>query len=251
MQKSKTLLVAHYWYPFNNAGTFRWLYFAREIDCDVLTTEKPVNSKFDHTIPNPNKNTIRLGKNIPAFIWGFIASVAMLFKKYDTYIITSPPESLLLGAWLLQLLGKTVIVDMRDSIDRKSQPMKCLIPLYKFLYSKINNIVVCWKFLDETKPCVYHGYEVDKSNFPFAGYYTDRVSHGVFIYRLKQGLIPDQSKKPKGYATSSLHSFVRLGYPINNKFHEEMKSVIPKSYEERAIEMKQQIDKYVTNFNSL
>jgi hypothetical protein len=233
----KTLLIAHYWYPFNNAGTFRWLYFSKDIDCDVLTTSIPINSTVDTTIPNPNKKTIRFGNRLPAIVWGLIASFVILFKKYDRYIITSPPESLLLGAWLLQLLDRNVIVDMRDSVDRDTQKIKMFIPFYKFLYNRLKNIVVCWKFLDESKPCVCHGYEVEKGD-KFNGYYTDRVCHGVYLSRMKHGLIPDQSNKPKGYATSSLHSFLHLNYPINNEFNKEMFTVIPKSYSERAKEMK-------------
>lgn len=237
----KTLLVTHYWYPFNNAGAFRWLNFSKEFDCDVLTTTTPVNSTVDATMPNPNKRTIRFGVKLPAIVWGVIASLVMVFRKYDRYIITSPPESLLLGAWLLQLLGKNVVVDMRDSVDRENQKVKSLIPIYKFLYKRIKNVIVCWKFLDESKPCVYHGYEVEKSA-PFSGYYIDRVNHATYIARMKRGLIPDQSNKPKGYATSSIHSFIHLGYPINNEFNKEINTVTPKSYSWRAKEMKNVID---------
>jgi len=242
----KTLIVAHYWYPYNNAGTFRWVNFSQEFDCDILTTKVPVNSFYDDTIPNPRKNTIRFGNKLPAVVWGFLASFVMLFKRYDRYIITSPPESLLLGAWLLQLLGKRVFVDMRDTINRKSQPHKFLIPIYKFMYKRIKNVTVAWKFFDE-KPCVYHGYEeVDKHEF--VEYYKGRTNHAMYLKMLSLGLMPDQSNKPSGYAASSIHTFNHLGYPVNGDMHEEAKTAVCGSCAEQAKLIKSIYD---TSTNSL
>lgn len=239
----KTLLVAGYWYPYNNAGTMRWLNFSRYMDFDVLTPSVPTNSMLDYSLPNTNKKTIRMFKMLPAVLWGVLASIRVLFMKYDKYIITCPPESLLIGAFLLQLMGRNVVVDMRDSIDRDKQPFKFMVPFYVFLYKKIKNVVVAWQSIDETKKCVYHGYDIE-SSCDFVGYYSDRVSYGEYLNRLKKGFIPDQSKKPKLYYCSSFHSFKKLGYPVNNVFHPELETIEPKSHRERAQEMKSVLDHF-------
>ncbi|MFO8054733.1 MAG: hypothetical protein R6U19_06165 [Bacteroidales bacterium] len=243
MITSKTLLIAYYWYPYNNSGTMRWLQFSKYMDFDVLTTKVPIQSQLDETLPKTNKHIIRFGKNFPAIVWGFLALFKVLFLKYDRYIVTCPPESLLIGAFLLQLFGKNVIVDMRDKIKREEQPVKILIPVYNFFYRRIKKIIVAWKFIDNSKPVVYHGYELQKAN-KFIGYYKDRVDYGKYIKRMKKGLIPDQSNKPRGYAASSLHSFIHLNFPINNDFHEEVYTVKPQSYKKRAMEMNVMIDNY-------
>ena len=226
----KILLISHYWQPFNNSGTFRWLNFGKYIKFDVLTSKKPVNSFIDKTIENTAENVYRFGK-CKAVIWGFLA--CLFVKKYDYYIITSPPETLLFCAWILQLRGKKVLVDMRDEIDRNHQQIKALIPFYRFLYRKIKNIIVSWQFIDESKTCVYHGYELDEK-VKFKGYYVNRVNHRNFIELLKLGYMPDQSNKPDGYVISSFHTFKKLGFQINFNYHKELDNIVPESIETQA-----------------
>lgn len=156
-------------------------------------------------------------------IWGFFAPFIALFKKYDQYIFTSPPESMLIGAYVLQLFGKNVFIDMRDSIDREKQTLKLFVPVYTFFYRRMHNVIVAYKFLDETKPVIYHGYE-ELTTIGFHGYYNERLNNDDYKSMLAQGYIPDQSKKPKGYASGSGQTLRYLGLPINNTFHEEFYS---------------------------
>lgn len=211
-----TLLVTNYWYPYNSPGAIRWLRFGEYMEFDVLTSHKPYRGFKDYTIPFTDKKVTRFGWNIPAILWGFFILPILLFKKYKTYIITSPPESLLFTAWVLQSLGRNVIVDMRDAIDRPTQSRRYLINFYSFFYRKLKNVIVCWKLIDETKPIAYHGYEDINSVYKFQGFYTNtRLTYAEYIDRLKHGKVQDFRGRPKGYAFSSCHTIKKLGYPVN------------------------------------
>jgi len=232
------LLITNYWYPYNNSGTFRWLHFGEQMDFDVLTSRKPKGSFKDITIPNPEKKVIRFGKDYPAALWGLIAPFKALFRNngYKWYIVTSPPESLLIGAYLMQLAGKKVLVDMRDAINRDRQPLKFMIPIYRFFYKRMKHVVVAWKFIDYSKPCVYHGYEI-KNARNFKGYYKERLPYREYIEALKRGYMPDQSKKPEGYVAGSYHTYLHLKFPINLEVHPEIYTITPDSYVNRAKEI--------------
>jgi len=238
----KILLIAHYWYPWNNWGAFRWMNFGQYIDFDVLTTKQPIQSFVDSSLPDPGKKTFRFGKKLPAIIWGFLASVAVQFKRYDVYIFTSPPAMLLFGAWLLQLRRKKVLVDMRDSINNWCQRASFLVPFYSFLYQRIKNVTVSWRFLDQSKPVVYHGYENINSNGGFKGYYRGKVDHNSYLRLLEAGFMPDQSRKPEGYGTSSWWTFKKLGYPANVRLHPEAYETEPMTIKSQAMIMKDIID---------
>jgi len=239
----KILLVAHYWFPWNNWGAFRWMNFGRYIDFDVLTTREPIQSFRDDSLADPGKKTYRFGRKLPAIVWGFLASMVVQLKNgYDVYVFTSPPAMLLLGAWLLQLRGKKVLVDMRDSIDNWCQKVRLLIPFYNFLYRRIENKTVSWKFIDPASPVVYHGYEVVKSEGVFRGYYRGKVDHDSYLKLLKAGFLPDQSRKPGGYGTSSWWTFKHLGFPINNTLHPEAYEVEPMTIESQAKRVREIID---------
>lgn len=222
-ESMKTLLIAYYWYPWNNSGTFRWTGFGRHIDFDVLTCKKPLRSKKDFGIKTRNyyDRVYKFGMYLPAIVWGFIAPFIALFKRYDVYVITAPPESLLIGAWILQKFGKTVIVDLRDSIDREKQYFKRLIPVYKFFLNKTKNRVVAYKFLDESATVIYTGYEPFTPT-PFRGFYSERVSYSWFIHKLSMGYMPTQKYKPKGYGSGSSQTYRHLGFPLDNNFHPEV-----------------------------
>lgn len=241
----KVLLITNYWFPWNNAGTMRWLHFGKYLDFDVLTSNKPRNSMLDFTLPDPQKKVCRFGNNLPAVVWGFVAPFVALTKKYDVYIVTCPPESLLIGAYVLQLFGKKVLVDMRDSIKRERQPIKWLVPVYQFFYNKIKHAVVCWKFISPDKPVVYHGHE-SVPKVKYVGSYNERVNYASFIQLLKSGLIPDQHNKPNGYASQTIHTLLYLGFPISQNAHPEAYTIVPRDYKYRSAEMKAIINKLTT-----
>lgn len=240
----KIILIAHYWYPWNNWGAFRWMNFGRYIDFDVLTTKEPIQSFIDYSIPDPQKKTLRFGRKLPAIVWGFFASIIIQFRRgYDVYIFTSPPAMLLLGAWLLQLRGKKVLVDMRDSIDNWCQRSRLLIPFYSWLYRRMRNVTVSWQFLDPSKPVVYHGYELIENPDDFRGYYNGKVDHISYLKLLKVGFIPDQSRKPAGYGTSSWWTFKKIGFMVNLKMHPEAYEVEPMTIESQALKIKQLLER--------
>jgi len=235
----KILLIAHYWHPYNNWGAFRWLNFSRYLDFDVLTTRQPIQSFIDSSLPDPGKKTFRFGRRLPAIIWGFLASLLVQFKSgYDVYIFTSPPAMLLLGAYLLQLRGKKVLVDMRDSIDNWCQRSRLLIPFYGFLYRRIKNVTVSWQFIDASRPVIYQGYEEVQQQNGFKGYYRGKVDHASYLKLLAAGFIPDQSGKPEGYGTSSWWTFKKLGFPVNLRLHPEAYGTAPQSIESQAERLK-------------
>jgi hypothetical protein len=241
----KPLLIAYYWYPYNNSGTFRWTNFSRYIDFDVLTTKNPMRSFRDFTMNcwNPYTYVFQFGNKIPAILWGLTAPFFALFKKASIYIFTSPPESLIVWAWLFQLMGRKVLVDMRDSIDREAQYFKRLIPIYKFFYKRMKHVVVSYQFLDESKQVIYSGYEDIKCTTGFRGYYRGRYNRANYLYKLEQGYMPDQHNKPSGYGSGSVQTFRHLGFPLNNDFHPEVNSHRLRSIQESANEMTQLINK--------
>ena len=219
----KTLLISYYWYPWNNAGTFRWTGFSRHIDFDVLTCRRPLRSKKDFGIECGNyyDRVYKFGMFFPAILWGLFAPLVALFKRYDVYVITSPPESLLIGAWILQKMGKNVIVDLRDSIDREKQYFGKLTSLYKFFSQRIKNKTCAYKFVDDESSVVYTGYE-DIRPTPFKGYYTNRLGYRWWNYKLSMGYMPSQENKPKGYGSGSVQTYRHLGFPLDNNFHPEI-----------------------------
>lgn len=209
-----TLLVTTYWLPYNNPGALRWIKFGQFMDFTVLTSKKPKRGFYDETLPKVNKYVRAFGKNIPAFLWGILA----IFKvplNYKNYIITAPPESLFLLAYILQLLGKNVIVDVRDKIDREEQKFKILVPFYQFIYSKLKNVVVAWNIIDSTKKIIYHGYD-DIGKVKFKGYYDYNLNHADYLKKLKNGYVKSYKGRVKKYALSSYHSIKRAGLPIDN-----------------------------------
>jgi len=165
----------------------------------------------------------KFGAYLPAIVWGLLAPLFAipLLRRYDTVIITSPPESLLIGAWLLQLLGVNVIVDMRDAIERPNQYFNSLVWIYTYFYNKIKRVIVTYQFIDSRKKVIYSGYD-DIKGTKFKGYYQGRAARKCYLFKLEKGYAPDQSHKPVGYSSSAVQTLRYLGYPINNTFHPEM-----------------------------
>lgn len=243
----KVLVVNPYWYPWNTAGTFRWLNFSEYIDFDVLTSIRPNKGFKDETIKNTNKRCYRFGYKLPACISGLLLAFVSCFIRADAYVFSSPPETLLFGAWFNEkILKRKVLVDMRDSINRDSQRLKLLIPVYRFFYDRLENVVVCWQFLDPSKEVVYHGYdEIERSKGAHKKAVYDYYKAPQNIYRmfLSYGLISDFSHKPKGYGSSSFPTIRKLGYDVNQKLHDECYTFELVSWKESALKMKKIIDR--------
>lgn len=159
----KILLISYYWYPWNNSGSFRWLHLSKYLDIHtVLTCKRPRNSFLDKTIPRGRtKKVIRLFRLRP-ILWSIaiIPIVAiLLLNRYSKVVVSSPPEMSITVAWLVQILGKCCVLDIRDMINRESQSCKKLIPFYQWFYNKIKNVCVCMQFFDPTKQVIRHGYD--------------------------------------------------------------------------------------------
>jgi hypothetical protein len=229
----KILVITNYFYPFNHSGSIRWTWLGRFIPFDVLTQIFPRKSFIDETLPYPfkTKNVYKLGFMFPAVIWGLVASFAVLFfRKYDIYIFTSPPQSLLLGAYFLQKSGKRVVVDMRDSNNSWGQRHRWLVPLYDWLYDRLDNVVVVMKFLDSSKKIIYSGYD-DVTRFCEADKWEfvkpERLFYRSYLELLSKGKIPDyrnRNDKPKSYGCSSYVTLRKMGFEglPNNYFHDEV-----------------------------
>jgi hypothetical protein len=218
------LLITYYWYPYNNPGAFRWLGFGKYLKFDVLTCNKPINGIKDITMPNINKVVFKFGNKLPAILWGALSIIPVLFLKYDIYIITSPPESLLFTAWILQILKKNVIIDMRDRIVRPTQPHSRLTTIYQWFYNKIKHVIVSAKIIDSSKIIVYHGYDDIERNIRALDppvYYNYHVNYETYILLLQYGFIKDFSAKIEKRGASSLHTIKHLGYKSNKNMLDE------------------------------
>ena len=246
----KILLITNYWYPWNTSGTFRWLHLSKYIDFDVLTSKKPNKGFYDETLPSGKYNRLyHYGHNIPAFLSGIYLSIIAVFIRADKYIYTCPPETLLFGAWINQKLGRKVYVDMRDKIDRDTQPHRWSIPIYQWFYKRIKNICVCMRFFDPEKTVIRHGYDV-----------TDRFYHGVkkllnnkylkyseYCCALIDGYGRDYwHPKYYNYNSSSVVTLRHLGNPIKGQenLNPECFRFKPESWKQISIEMKKFLQLY-------
>jgi len=240
-----TLLITNYWYPWNHSGTFRWVGFGRYLEFDVLTS-KHRKGFYDETI-NTGKHRV-LSVNcfgFPAVISGFILAIRSLFLRYDLYVYTSPPESLLLVAWLQQKLGRKVMVDMRDAVDYPEQPLKFLVPVYRWFAKRIKNKTVAAQFLDPGAYCVYHGYENVKLREGVGQLrgVTERMTYEKSCDYLKGGFVPALNIKPKGYWSSSYMTIKHLwGDIFKGHFHPEHDTVMPESWEVQSEKMKEYME---------
>lgn len=242
-------LISYYWYPWNNPGVFRWLRFSRHINIDtVITADRPVGSFVDQTLPAPgifDPPIRRFG--VCAALWGLLIIPAAIrhTRRGERVIITCPPESLLVTALILQFLRRRVYVDMRDAIDRRRQPCKFLIPVYRFFYRRIARVCVCMQFIDPSKKCIYHGYDdlgrepaadcgaVIRGGFgPFG-----RMQYVDFLDCLREGFKIDY-QYARGYGSRSVITALRYGLALNaDKLHDEYKSLVPRSWAHQAEEM--------------
>lgn len=220
----KTLLITNYWAPINNAGTIRWWNFSKYLEFDVLTVKK-TKGMLDLSLEERGNNITRIGNfSKIASLNGLLLSFVVLFKKADVYIFTTPSETLLVGAYILQCLGKKVVVDLRDKIDRAHQPVKVLIPLYIFLYKRIKNIIVTWKLIDPSKTVIHHGHDNLKLRDSKKKTMPDgRYTHKEYNELLEKGYVPNYNRI-KEYVTSSYINIMHLWGERPPFIHEELDS---------------------------
>jgi len=240
----KTLLITYYWHPYLSPGALRWLGFGGHMDFDVLTCWRPLRDKKDETMPSLERKVLRFGYRIPAIIWGVLATLPALFMKRDLYIFTAPPEALFIPAWILQKLGRKVLLDLRDSITRERRPHKWLTGLWIRIYSQISQVVVCARIVDQGKRVIYHGHDGirrDSRAMDPPVYYSSQVNYETYMLLLRHGFIKDFSGKPWGYGASSYHNIRHLGYEVNISLAEDEYG--QHSWEEEAGKLKEIIKK--------
>ena len=238
----KILLVTNYFSPWNTPGTMRWLQLSRYLDIDVLTSKKPRGGMFDETLPRSNSRVFRYGSGLYAFLSGMLLTVFALFRRYDLFIFTSPPESLIIGAYIHQKLGRRVILDMRDMTDLPFQKLKILIPIYKFFYKRVKEKTVSFQFFDETAQVVRSGYALEArkiaDNWEFIR--PDRMIYNHYILGISCGHIPEFREKSRNYSSSSFINLLHLGFKgLPRFYHPEVHEQPVISWEESARQMKQ------------
>ncbi|MFX0181966.1 MAG: hypothetical protein ACFE95_02690 [Candidatus Hodarchaeota archaeon] len=227
---------------------------SKYINFNVLTSKRPNKGFYDETLPeNYCKRVYRYGSSLPAVLSGVYLSIRSLFIRANKYIYTSPPESLFIGAYINRLLGRQVYIDSRDIIDRETQRIKWLVPIYKWLYKRIKNVVVCHKFVDESKLVIHSGYEDVKLNKAVRSpkYFTGFVNHEKYLKLLSNGYIEDYEKKYQKElykngnrqrrmdGSLSMITARHLGLKLNEDwFHPDCFNFEPQSWEEVAKQMK-------------
>jgi hypothetical protein len=236
-----TLLITNYWHPYNNSGAFRWLHLSQYLKLNVLTAKRN-KGFYDITMPEGVcKRLYRHGSNLPAILGGLYLSLWSIFIRADKYVYTTPPESMLVGAWINQLLGREVYVDLRDAIDRHTQPHKWLLPLYQWLYRRIKNVCVCMQFYDSSKTVIRHGHDdIKRNGISYNGKIYERLSYHYYCCYLSCGYGKDYSElKFKNYNSSSVVNLRHLGNPIEGKgnLHPECFEFEPQPWIEIAEQM--------------
>ncbi len=189
--KMKILLVTNYWHPWNTSGTFRWLHLSKHLDFDVLTSRRPNLGFKDETLPNAKCGRLfRFGSSLPAVVSGLYLSIISCFIRADKYIFTCPPEMLFVGAFINGLLGRQVYVDLRDEINRPSQTHNKLVPIYKWLFRRIEKVCVTMKHFDKTRCFIPHGYiDIKKAASSKATIKVGtRLNYGEFTKSLSMGI---------------------------------------------------------------
>ena len=239
----RILLITNYFKPWNSPGCFRWLQMSKYIDFDVLTSRKPIGAFYDETLPPSNSMVFRYGYNLYAVCSGLYLSFRALFRKYDLFIFTSPPESFIVGAYILQRLGRRVILDMRDTTDRPFQKLKILIPIYKFFYKRVKEKTVSFQFFDETAKVVRSGYNSELKKLPYNWYYNTklkRIKYKWYNIFLSNGAIPPFREKSRNYSSSSFINLLHLGFKgLPRFYHDEVHEQPIISWEESARQMKE------------
>lgn len=249
---NKLLLITYYWQPWNNPGVFRWLWFSKYIHLStVLTCGKPVKSFYDETLPVGYADEVQYFRRTLGTLWGIllIPKALKLSRDVEKVIITSPPESLIITAWVLQLFGREVYLDMRDAINRKRQPCRFVIPIYRFFYKRIKNVCVVMGFIDKMKLTIHHGYEpvlrADDflKDIKIGGYGGfNRIKYYFFMDCLGHGMRIDY-QYCSGYGSRTAITAMKYGLAVNlDKLHPEYQTISPQSWEIQAGKMQRFIN---------
>ncbi len=235
----KILVIVNYWAPWNNSGTFRWTHLGEYLDFDVLTYKKPTRSFYDNTIPEKTKKVYRFNFIcLPAFLSGMLLSVSSWFIRRDIYIYSSPPETLIIGAWISQLFGRKTVLDLRDKISRPDK-RSIFVPVYKFFYRRIRNKVKTMEHFGDGV-LIRHGYKIENTiSSKLKGRFltNKRYSYLEYLRLLSLGIGVDFSNNPtKHYTSSSVVSFRHLESEIKGKelLHPELFEFKPESWERIA-----------------
>lgn len=222
----KTLLVTNYWYPYNTSGAFRWVLIGEHLDFDVLTSKKPRGGMYDETMPGESHKTYRYFSNFPAILFGiFILPVVLYYSfRYDKIIFTSPPESLLITAWICKLFGIDIYVDMRDEIGRlnDTNKWKFLSGVWWWFYRRLKNRVAVNEVISEYDIIIRHGYMDLKARFkswkfiPF-----ERLDYKTFKDCLELGMIPNYKKRLKDRTPSTFYTLRKYFKNLPKHFDDE------------------------------
>ena len=239
----KALLITNYWYPWNTSGTFRWLQMGRYIDFDVLTSKKPREGFKDETLPYKDRRVFRFGYSLPAVVSGLYLTLRAIFiRGYGVYIFTVPPFTLAIGAYILQLLGRRVVIDSRDNLECKGNRWKLINRISYFFLKKIKHRTTSFYYHDAGATRILSGYNPElvvkcifwAFDYPCRNYYYE------YNKRLSIGLVPDYRKHQKpGYPISSFVNLLYLGFKNlpTDTLHEECINQPVQSWEESAKQM--------------
>jgi len=247
------LLIQTCWYPYNGAGIFRWLNFSKYIDFDILTSKVAPHGFVDYKLPKPSMGKEFLHGSFKKSSWTSVWLIFIgLFKRnYDVYIFKSPNEILMFGAWFYQLIGRKVVLDSADMIDRTKQPHRWLIPVFTWFYNRIKHKIVCWKFMQmDDEEVIFHGHQElvrDNDALETPIYYNTtakRKNYEEFTRDLTMGILPDYQAKPDDCGVSSIHNIKHLGYEVNNpNLHPEVYSAEYFSWRKQSEKMMSFLEK--------
>jgi hypothetical protein len=226
----------------------------RYIDFDVLTSKKPRKGFEDETLPRPRSRRIfRHGSNLPAVLSGlYLAWRAIMVRHYDIYVFTAPPFTLSIGAWLLQAMGRKVIIDVRDNLDAQGNRWPRINKICWWFVRRIEHRTASFMFLDPGAARVLSGYNPELEpyclNWLFIIY--DRMIYAEYNDYLSCGHIPDYRKRQKsGYAVSSFVNLLHLGFknlPVDGLHYECVDQPV-QSWETSAKQMQKILEKLCQN----
>ena len=244
----RTLLITNYWYPWNTSGTFRWLQMGRYIDFDVLTSKKPREGFRDETLPykirqGHIRRVFRSGYMLPAVLSGLYLTLRAIFlRNYEVYIFTVPPFTLAFGAYILQLLGRRVVIDSRDNLECKGNRWKLINKISYFFLKKIKYRTTSFYYHDAEATRILSGYNPELKKLPYKWDFCkiDRDLYAAYNYLLSRGYIPDYRTHQKpGYPISSFVNLLYLGFKNlpTDTLHEECINQPVQSWRESAKQM--------------
>lgn len=249
--QNKIILITNYWRPWNTAGTFRWLHLSKYIEFDVLTSKRPLKGICDETIPNfrEGQRIIHIGRCFPAFLSGLFLSVVSWFVRSDIYVYSSPPETLIIGAWISQMMGRKTILDLRDKINRPDKN-SWFRPIYEFIYRRIKNKVVTMSHFDEKAKLIRHGYALERKGAALQKYtLASRFDYFNYTESIMYGVSVEYKNSKEHYTSSSVVELRHLGNEIKGKetLHPELFEFEPDSWKDISNQYMEYIKRIVCN----